>query len=365
MRQSDGHFDTVVIGGGQTGLTIGYELRQRGRDFVILDGSERVGDPWRKRWDSLLLFTPARDAALPGLPYPAKGDSFLGKDAIADYMEEYARHHDLPVRSGARVTRLGFEDGSYVIEAGDISLTADNVVVAMTDFQVPSVPGFAPDLDPDIVQMHSSRYKNPSQLQDGPVLVVGMGNSGADIGLEVAKTHRTYVAGKETAHIPFRIETWFARNVLVRVVKFVMMRVLSTSTPIGRKARPKMLGKASPLVRVKPKDIEAVAERVGRVTGVRDGKPVVDDGRSLDVANVIWCTGFRPGFDWIDLPVFGEDGRPVHERGVVPEQPGLYFCGLFFLHSVWSENLAGMKVDARHIADHLAKRVSISGGVAV
>lgn len=356
MTRNEAHLDTVVIGGGQTGLTVGYELQQRGREFVILDAGERVGDPWRKRWDSLLLFTPARYAGLPGLPFPAKGDTYVGKDAIADYIEAYARHHDLPVQTGTRVTRLSREDGGFRVETTQGDMTADNVVVAMTDFQVPTVPEFAPDLDPDIVQMHSSKYKNPSQLQEGPVLVVGLGNSGADIGFEVARTHRTYIAGKESGHIPFRIEPWIGRNVLVHIVKFVMTKVLNTSTPIGRKARPKMLGKPSPLVRVKPKDLEEVAERVGRVTGVENGAPVLDDGRVLDVANVIWCTGYRPGFDWIDLPVFDHDGRPIHQRGIVAEEPGLYFVGLFFLHSYWSENLVGMKVDARHVVGHLAAR---------
>lgn len=345
--------DTVVIGGGQTGLTVGYHLAESGRSFVVLDASERPGDPWRKRWDSLRLFTMAGDCALPGLDLPMKDDTFIGKDEMADYIEAYARHLDLPLYNGTRVTRLSHDGSRYVVEFGDGRVYADNVVVAMSNFQVPKVPEFAPDLDPDIVQIHSGKYRNPTQLQEGPVLVVGMGNSGADIGIEVAKTHETYVAGKETAHIPFRIETWVARHFLVHVVKFVMTKVLSTSTPIGRKARPKMLGKAAPLVRVKPKDLAAATERVGRVTGVVDGRPQLDDGRVLDVANVIWCTGFGGGFDWIDIPVFDDEGRVRHQRGIVEDHPGLYFCGLFFLHSVWSENLVGMQADVAHIADHL------------
>lgn len=347
------HLDTIVIGGGQAGLTVGYELQKRNREFVILDASERIGDAWRQRWDSLLVFTPARYLGLPGLKFPARGDEFVGKDAVADYLEDYAHFHQLPVFLGVRVRSLSHDGVQYVVDIGDRRLQANNVVVAMADYQVPRVPSFAPDLDPEIVQLHSAQYKNPSQLQDGSVLVVGMGNSGADIGLEIARTHKTYIAGKESSHIPFRIEPWFGRNVQVRLVRFVMVNILNTSTPIGRKVRPKVINKAAPLVRVKPKDLEAVSERVGRITGVADGKPVVDGDRVLDVANVVWCTGFSSGFSWIDLPVFDDEGKPEHQRGVVENQPGFYYCGLGFLHSLWSETLSGVQPDARHVVAHL------------
>lgn len=367
MRDLDhgDHIDTIVIGGGQAGLMVGYELKQRSRDFVILDAGARTGDAWRNRWDSLLVFNPARDLHLPGLKLPVKGDSFVGKDVVADYLEEYARFHQLPIRHNARVKRVSRSDDGYVVETADLTLYSDNVVVAMSDDQIPKVPSFAPDLDPEIVQLHSSQYKNPSQLQDGSVLVVGLGNSGADIGLEVSRSHSTFIAGKESAHVPFRIEPWFARNVLVRLVRFVMVKVLNTSTPIGRRARPKMIQMAAPLVRVKPKDLEAVAERVGRVTGVVDGKPQLDDGRVLEVSNVIWCTGFSAGFTWIDLPVFDDEGRPRHQRGIVHDQPGFYFVGLNFLHSVWSETLTGMQIDARYVVRHLDSAIRARAGASV
>ncbi len=359
------HFDTIVIGGGQTGLTVGYELEQRGVDFVILDANDRVGDAWRKRWDSLLLFTPARYNGLPGMPFPAKGDTFVTKDELATYLETYAEANDLPIRSRTRVTRVSHDGDSFVVEAGGKELRSANVVIAMANYQVPHVPDFAPDLDPDILQMHSAQYVRPSQLADGPVLVVGLGNSGADIGLELANDRETYVAGTPGPVIPFRIEPWLGRNVGVRLVRFVAVKVLNTGTPIGRRARPKMMRHTGgPIVRVKPRDlVEAGAHRVGRVTGIRDGRPVLADGTALDVANVVWCTGFRPGFDWIDLPVFDNEGRPVHERGIVASQPGLYFCGLFFQHALWSETLSGMPIDARYIADHLAskKQVVVAG----
>ena len=351
------HFDTVVIGGGQTGLTVGHELATRGREFVIVDANERVGDVWRKRWDSLRLFTPARYVGLPGMRFPATGGHYATKDEMAGYLESYALEMGLPVRTGTRVDRLSHDGDLFVIEASRSEITADNVVVAMSGLQVPSVPSFAPDLHPDIVQLHSSAYRNPSQLQDGPVLVVGLGNSGADIGLEVARTHQTYVAGEPSGVLPFRIEKWFARNLAIRLVRFVGVRVLNQGNPIGRKVIPKLQEATAPLIRVKPGDlVEAGAERVGQVAGVSGGKPQLEEGRVLDVANVIWCTGFRSAFTWIDLDVFDDEGQPRHQRGVVADPPGLYFCGLDFLYGFASETFPGMPRDARYVVEHLVSR---------
>jgi putative flavoprotein involved in K+ transport len=247
--------------------------------------------------------------------------------------------------------------GWFLVQTDDIAYEASNVIVAMSNSQTPRVPSFASELDPSVVQMHSRDYRNASRLQPGKVLVVGVGNSGADISLEIAKTHPTVLAGKETAHVPFRIETFLARHLLMRLVRFLGHHVLSLGTPIGRKVRPKLLAAAAPLVRVKPKDISAAGiERVGRITGMTDGKPVTEDGMVLDVRNVVWCTGWRPGFSWIDLPIFGDRQEPVHDRGIVESEPGLYFVGLHFLYSITSETIAGHQRDAKHITDHLATR---------
>ena len=346
--------NTVVIGGGQTGLVTGYELKARGIDFVILDASKRVGDAWRNRWDSLRLFTPARMNGLPGMKFPGRRNDFVTKDDVADFLAEYASTMELPLRSGVRVERVERDgDGFTVATDNGTVYRAQNVIVAMADYQKPRVPGFAGELDQAVVQMHSSQYRNPRQLQDGPVLVVGLGNSGADIALETAATHDTIVAGKESANVPFKLESWFGRNIGSRLVRFGAVRVLTTSTPIGRRARPKMMKKSAPLVRVRVKDLtKAGVSRVSRIVGIRHGKPVTQDGDAIDVANVIWCTGFRPGFDWIDVPVFDEAGKPNHTRGVTDE-PGLYFLGLFFLHALWSETITGVQPDVRYVVEHL------------
>jgi putative flavoprotein involved in K+ transport len=346
------HLETVVIGGGQAGLSVGHHLARRGRPFLILDANQRVGDAWRRRWDSLRLFTPARYNGLAGIPFPAPAHSFPTKDQVADYLEAYATQSRLPVRTGVRVDRLSRDNGRFVVAAGDRRWEADNVVVAMSTFQVPRVPAFAADLGPDVVQLHSAGYRNPSQLQEGGVLVVGAGNSGAEIAFEVASRHPTWLAGKESGHVPFRIEGAAARYVFQPLLfRVVGHRVLTVDTPIGRKLRPRLISHAAPLVRVKPKDLAAAGiQRVPRVVGVRDGHPLLADQRALEVANVIWCTGFGPDFSWIDLPIFGANQHePRHHRGVVANQPGLYFVGLFFLYAMSSGFLPGVDRDAEHI----------------
>ncbi|HUG31602.1 MAG TPA: NAD(P)-binding domain-containing protein [Acidimicrobiia bacterium] len=354
-------FDTLVIGGGQTGLAVGHYLSKTGRTFLILDASARVGDAWRHRWDSLVLFTPAGFSGLPGMDFPADHkDQFVTKDEAADFVERYAKDMGLPVLSGVRVERLTKEDDVFVAETANETFAARNVVVAMANYQAPKIPGVATSLDPGIRQVHSHDYKSPSSLQDGPALVVGMGNSGAEIGLELARDRTTYVSGDPTAVIPFRLESWFGRKIGKHAVRFMATKVLTTSTPIGRRVRPKLLKKAAPVVRAKPRDLLAAgAERVPRVTGVRAGMPQLADGRTLDVANVVWCTGYRSGFDWIEMPIFDDEGKPRHHRGVVDEMPGLYFCGLFFQHSLWSETLTGMPRDARYVVEHLANRAVV------
>lgn len=347
--------DTLVVGGGQTGLIVGHALRERGVDHTIVDANPRVGDAWRNRWDSLRLFTQAFMNGLPGMDFPGPKNEFVTKDQIADYLERYADEMNLDIRSGVRVERLTRDGETFVAETTAGEVRARSAIVAMADYQRPRVPPFASTLDPGVLQMHSSEYENPSRLQEGPVLVVGLGNSGADIALDVAEAGReTIVAGKEKGAIPFRLEGWFGRNLGTRLVRFAMVKILNTSTPMGRRVRRN--DPHPPLVRVRPKELKrAGVRRVGRIVGTEDGLPVTDDGTVLDVANVIWCTGFRPGFDWIDLPIFDEKGRPVHERGVVDSEPGLYFVGLFFLHAFWSETVTGVQPDVKYVVDHLMK----------
>jgi len=358
MSAQDRHerVETLVIGGGQAGLAMGYQLSRRNVPYKIVDAHGRIGDAWRNRWDSLRLFTPNRLNHLPGMPFPGYHWGFPSKNEMADYLDSYARRFDLEVETGIRVEKLTREGGQFVAIAGDRRFEADNVVVAMSSWQHPRVPDLASELDPRIVQLHVAEYKNPGQLQEGRVLVVGAGNSGAEVAIEVARTHEVVLSGPSTGAIPFRPESVAARVLMPFVGRILFHRVLTTDTPIGRKVRPKMIASGEPLIRVKPKDLAAAGvERVPRVTGVEDGMPQLEDGRSVDVANVVWCTGFQPGFSWIDLPVFGPQG-PTHERGIAGSEPGLFFIGLKFLYSVSSEQIHGVGRDADRVAQGIAAR---------
>jgi putative flavoprotein involved in K+ transport len=349
-------YDTVVIGGGQAGLTAGYYLSQQDESFVILDANDRVGDAWRKRWDSLRLFTPASLSRLPGLRLPASTWSFPTKDELADYLEAYAERFQLPVHTGVTVDRLSKAGDRFVVSAADRVFEAANVIVATGAHQIPRVPDFAAELDPRIVQLHSSEYRNPSQLRGGDVLVVGAGNSGAEIALELARDHTCSIAGPKTGEIPVRHGTVPAR-LGFRVFRFVGHRVLRVDTRLGRKLGPKLTAHGDPLIRTRLRDLAAArVEHVPRVAGVRDGLPELEDGRVVDVANVVWCTGFRTDFGWIDLPVFDDDGRPRHYRGVVESEPGLSFLGLVFQYSLSSDVLPNRGRDARYLARHIARR---------
>ena len=352
-------FDVIVVGGGQAGLSVGYYLARRGLRFVILDAHERVGDAWRNRWDSLRLFTPARFDALVGMPFPAPSDAFPTHDEMADYLEAYAKRFELPVRNGMRVESLSKRDGRYVVRAGGQELEADQVVIAMAGYQKPRTPELATALGRDIVQLHSSAYKNPAQLQSGPVLLAGAGNSGAEIAIELrGRGHDVWLSGRTTGEAPVSMSSFWGRWVGVRLLlRFVFHRLLTIKTPMGRKARPKILRGGTPLIRTRSADLLAAGvRRVARVVGVQDGRPLLEDGQLLDVANVIWCTGFDAGFSWIELPVFDEQGAPQHEGGVVPNQPGLYFVGLNFLYSMSSSMIHGVGRDAARITTHLAAR---------
>jgi putative flavoprotein involved in K+ transport len=241
-----------------------------------------------------------------------------------------------------------------------VEIEANQVIVAMANYQSQRVPAFARDLRSDIAQLPSRDYRNPDQLREGGVLIVGAGNSGAEIAKELAGERPVWLAGPTTGEVPFKMDGFAARAILARLLmRVVFHRVLTIKTPMGRKARPRMMKRGTPLIRVKSRDLAALGiQRVPRVAGARQGLPALEDGRVLDVANVVWCSGFHPGFSWIDrdLPVLGEDGEPLHEAGVVPSVPGLYFVGLHFLYAMSSSMIHGVSRDARRIAGAVAAR---------
>jgi putative flavoprotein involved in K+ transport len=359
MAIGDEHLGTIVVGGSQAGLAVGYHLARHGLPFVILDAHDHIGDAWRRRWDSLRLFTMARYSALPGMPFPGPPRAYPTKDEVADYLRAYAARFDLPVRTGVRVEHLGRRGDGFELTTGDGDvLTADSVVIATGSAHEPRVPAFAAGLDPGVRQLHSSEYRHPSQLREGPVLVVGAGNSGAEIALELARTRQTWLSGRDPGQEPTRAGS-LADRLLMPLVWFAATRVLSVRTPIGRRVRRQFLEppRGIPLGRVRRRDIAAAGiERVPRTADVRDGCPVLSDGRVLEVANVVWCTGFTPGLGWVDLPITGDHGQPVHDEGVVPTEPGLFFVGVTFQRSLSSSLVGGVGRDAGQVADHVAAR---------
>jgi putative flavoprotein involved in K+ transport len=355
MTAQNEQFDTVVIGGGQAGLATGYYLSRSDRSFVILDERDRVGASWRSRWPTLRLYSPAKYDGLPGLAFPAPRNSFPTAPEMADYVESYAGNFGLPVRTGVSVDGVARSGDGFLVTAGERRFEAENVVVATGVMQKPVTPTFAAELDPSIVQFHSADYHSPAQLRDGGVLVVGAAHSGSDIAHELAAEHPTVLCGPDTGQLPFSVESRRMRTVSP-VLPLLANRVLSVDTPIGRKLRPKIRSHGGPLLRVRTPDLAAAGvERVhARAAGVEDGLPVLDDGRVLDVANVVWCTGFRPDYSWIDAPLELEhSGFPVQYRGAATSCPGLYFVGMLFLHAFSSMLVLGAGRDAKRVVDHI------------
>jgi putative flavoprotein involved in K+ transport len=354
-------FETVIVGGAQAGLAAAYHLTRRGRSVVVVDASERVGDSWRKRWPSLRLYSPAGFDGLPGMRFPAPRHSYPTGYEMADYLEAYAQRFELPVRTGVRVESLSRNDDGYLVMAGEHRFEADNVVVATGAFQAPFVPELAAELDPGITQLHSNDYRSPAQLQEGSVLVVGAAHSGGDIAFEVALAgYSTLLSGRDTGQIPVPLESRRMRMTWP-LLRFLWTRVLTVDTAIGRKKRAEIRTHGGPLLRVKAADLEAAGvERVfARTVGVQNGLPVLDDGRVLEVANAIWCTGFRPDYSWIDAPMsLDEDGYPEQTRGAVKASPGLYFLGLPFLHSFSSMLILGAGRDAERVVKHIASKAN-------
>ena len=345
--QPSQRFDVVVVGGGQAGLAAGFHLAKRNIDFVILDAYPRVGEAWRKRWSALRLFTPARLDGLPGMPFPAPSGALPTKDELADYLERYVEHHKLPLRLGIHVDSLSHEGDGYVLTAGDRRFEADQVVVATGGHPTPRRPDFASGLDPEIVQLHSADYRDPSQLQEGDVLVVGAGNSGAEIAMDAARNHKVWLAGRPTGE--------FSPAFYSRPLWWSVNKLLTLKTRMGRNMAAMARTRGTPLVRLREKDFATAGiTRVPRVEGVESRMPRLADGRRLDVRNVVWRTGFKHDYSWIKLPAAAGGHILAHERGVVASQEGLYFVGLPFQFGANSALIDGVDRDAGFVAARIA-----------
>lgn len=341
-------YDVVVVGGGQAGLAMGQQLAARNVDFVILDERLHVGDQWRHRWDTLRLFTPAKYSGLPGMVFPSPPGHLPDKDEVADYLVRYAERFSLPIHSGTRVRAVRRADALFVLDTDSITYEARQVVVATGPFQEPYRPPFADALDASIYQRHSSEYRNPFELPEGPVLVVGAGPSGAQLAVELAGFRKVWLSGPDTGHLPRRL---LGRDIFDWL--WPLFRGATLDTRRGRTLRRRARLGGDVLIGMPEGDLQAAGvTRLPRLEALRGGWPVCGN-QVVHPRVVLWCTGFRPNYSWIELPVLDRDGWPRHVRGIASDCPGLYFLGLRFQYRMTSSLLGGAGEDAAYLAGRI------------
>jgi putative flavoprotein involved in K+ transport len=362
-------FDTIVIGGGQSGLAAGYYLNRARRSFLIVDANQRSGDTWRGRWDSLRLFSPAQYDSLPGLSLDMRKGTFPGKDVLADYLDDYASHFNMPTLRGVRVTRVARRAGDFIVECEDRTLSCANVIVATGAYSRPWIPDSSAFLNSSIHQVHSSGYRRPGDIVGDHVLVVGFGTSGIEIAIELAAAgRRVLLSGRPTAQAlsKFVPAIFEGKNHILRLIGAAywnfIHRVVTIDTVLGRKAKSQISLRGQPLVRLNRADaLAAGIELVARLAGVTEGKPSLEDGRGLDISAVVWCTGFRPNYQFLELPELLLDGKglPIAPHGIVEQIPGLYFVGLPFQVGLTSTLVGGVGRDAALVVRYIARQRNV------
>jgi putative flavoprotein involved in K+ transport len=356
---SNDRFEVAVIGAGQAGLAIGYFLAKNGRNFTILEAADSIGAAWRTRWDSLVLFTPRRYDTLPGLQFPGNPDGYPERDEVIKYLEEYTSTFELPVQLDSPVQKLTPVASGFLLDLGTRTVEAQQVVVATGPFQTPKMPAFASDLAPDIFQVHSTGYRRPSDVPEGTVVVVGGGNTGFQIAKELSTTHRVHLAtGSRQTPLPQRL---LGRDLFWWLTKTGLIKK-TVESRIGRRARD-----SDTLIGSSPRDVRRHGVAVEpRVVGASDRALTFANGSEVDIDAVIWATGYRSEYGWLDIPVFDPDGRVLHRRGVT-DFPGLYFLGLTWQHTRGSALLGWVKDDAEFISEQIAAnagdRTTLSVGV--
>ena len=341
--------DVVVVGGGQAGLAIGYFLARQGVDFVILDAADEPAAVWRRRWDSLTLFTSARYDSLPGLPFPGDPERYPTKDEVADYLIDYARRHELPVELDSAVRALHPAGGGYLLELDDRTIRADQVVIATGPFQTPFVPPIAEGLGAEVHQLHSTEYRRPQDIPEGEVLVVGGGNTGYQIAEELAASHQVHISiGTAQKPLPQRI---LGRDLFWYLDKTGVIRK-SKNTRIGQRLQKN----EDTLIGYKPKTLEDLGVVFHpRALDAQGPTVTFTDHTELEARTVIWATGFRLDHTWVHVPVLDESGKVIEQRGVT-QSPGLYFIGLPWMHTRGSALLGFVGDDAEYLAGQMAAR---------
>jgi putative flavoprotein involved in K+ transport len=345
----DDLLDVVVVGGSQAGLAMAWHLAREQLRFVVLEAGPELGHTWRSRWDSLTLFTPAQHNALPGMPFPGPPDTYPTKDQVADYLQAYAEEFNLPARLNARVTHLTKTADGFEIHANDEIFRARQVVVATGPFQVPFVPPAAQWLDGSVTQLHSAGYRNPEALPAGPVLVVGGGNSGFQIAEELAAAGRE-VSLSIATKAPMLPQRFAGQDLFWWLTRLRLVRVATESRLGGRlSSRPDFVIGSS------RRRLAAAGVRFRPAVAGAEGRTVrFTDGTALDAGIVIWATGYRSDYSWIDIPGVVRDGKVIHRRGLT-DVPGLYFVGLTWQHTRGSALLGFVSDDAAYLAGYIAR----------
>jgi len=340
--------DAIVVGGSQAGLAMAWHLARQGLRFAVLEAGPEIGHVWRSRWDSLTLFTPAQYDALPGMPYPAPADTYPTKDPVADYLQAYAAAFDLPVRVNARVTSLSRTAEGFEARTDDQVFRARQVVVATGPFQVPFVPPAAQRLDESVTQLHSAGYRNPQALPAGPALVVGGGNSGFQIAEELAAAGRE-VSLSIATKAPMLPQRLAGKDLFWWLTRLRLMRV-TTGSPLGGR----LSGRPDFVIGSSRRRLAAAGVRFRPgVAGAERRTVRFTDGTTLSAGTIIWATGYRCDYSWIDIPGVARDGKVVHQRGVT-DVPGLYFVGLTWQHTRGSALLGFVGDDAAYLAGRIA-----------
>jgi putative flavoprotein involved in K+ transport len=347
MQFDKNRWGTIVIGGSQSGLAVGYYLKKIGEDFLILDASEKVGQTWSNRWDSLQLFSPPSVNKMPGWSFPSSKGGPDTKDEMAAYLSAYALKFDLPIKCGIKVNLVSKEGSSFSIDTTAGNLTAERIIVATGAHQFPYIPAYAAGISSDIFQVHSDHYRCPSALPPGNVLVVGSAISGMQIALEVVKSRKTTIAGKPSYIIPRGLSP-----ISKRLDWWLLQHLLTIKTPMGRKVKPQFIKGGGVFPYLVREMKESTISLQTRITGVKDKLPMLENGETIATSVIIWCTGHRPNFSWIQECVTDERGWPVTERGV-SSTAGLYFIGMPFQYGLTSSLVAGVRRDAEFIANKI------------
>lgn len=413
------HVPVLIVGGGQAGLSLSWLLKERGIAHLILE-KNRIGHSWRnERWDSFCLVTPNRQCRLPGFDYQrdyggTDPHGFMLKEEIVAFLESYAARVQPPIREGVAVTGIApRKGGGFEVRADDGTYTADTVIVAISGYHTPIVPRPGAAMPADILQVQSLDYRNPQDLPEGEILVVGSGQSGCQIAEDLHLAGRkVHLAVGDAPRAPRRYRgrdstDWLeamghydmpiddhpssekvrqnenhyltgrdgGREIDLRRFALEGMKLYGMLAGIdGRTVRfqpdlTRHLDSAdATFVRIR-NTIDAYIERVGIEAPVEppyapvwapEAEPCELDLAASNVSTVIWCTGFRMDFSFIDVPVFDGRGYPAHDRGI-SAHAGLYFIGLPWLHTWGSGRFAAVARDAAHIVDHLAASAERDG----